>query len=352
MSGLRQNTREFIARPGDRRGTAPLTLPSPLGGARVKNRRSAIAFTVIELMLAVAIMGVIIYALYSVFSQTQRALRRSETGVDVAQRARAVMEMVGREIEQAQPTFGFWPSTTSTGLVFLWEINMMGGLEYPPRVQASSERTDIQPRTNFLHNIFFYNNKTNAWQAIGYRVIYVTNGVGVLQRFETNQFGYRPISNRLATAFINEPQTNITYHHIADGVIHLTFVPYDLQGQRLGWDTDNSDTNHYTIIRQRSNGDVIEDFSDTNVVEKASAELREAFPVPVLSTNYTTAFRFKSNALPAYIEMELGILEPEALEQYYLMVEEQNANAADFLERQINKVHLFRQRIPIRAAAQ
>ena len=74
--------------------------------AEGKANRGTRAFTVIELMLAVAIMGVIIFALYSVFNQTQRALRRSETDVDVSQRARAVLEMISRELEQAQPTFG------------------------------------------------------------------------------------------------------------------------------------------------------------------------------------------------------------------------------------------------------
>src|SRR5262245_50423505 len=73
--------------------------------------RGARAFTVIELMLAVAIMGVIIYALFSVFNQTQRALRRSETNVDISQRARAVLEMIGRELEQARPTDAFWIQT-------------------------------------------------------------------------------------------------------------------------------------------------------------------------------------------------------------------------------------------------
>jgi hypothetical protein len=59
-----------------------------------------------------------------------------------------------------------------------------------------------------------------------------------------------------------------------------------------------------------------------------------------------------SNALPAYIEMEFGMLEPDTLAQYYLMLDDQNPNAAKFLQRQIGKVHLFRQRIPIRTAVQ
>jgi prepilin-type N-terminal cleavage/methylation domain-containing protein len=316
-------------------------------------RKHAHGFTIIELMLAVAIMGVIIYALFSVFNQTQRALRRSETDVDVAQRARAVMEMIAREVEQAQPTEGFWLVNQGGARIMTNEYNMMGGMDYPPLVQRVTDRTDIEPRTNFLHNLFFYNNRTNAWQGIGYRVIDVKNGVGVLQRFETNQFGHKPISNRLANAFINERLTNITYHHVADGVIHLTFVPYDAEGKRLGWDTTNRVPGH-AIARRSADGTLTfpSDVSGTNA-NFTTVELMEG---PQLNRNqsqqYVSSFNFRSNALPSYIEMELGMLEPETLELYYTMLKDENPTATNFLARQISKVHLFRQRIPIRAAAQ
>ncbi len=324
--------------------------------AEGKANRGTRAFTVIELMLAVAIMGVIIFALYSVFNQTQRALRRSETDVDVSQRARAVLEMISRELEQAQPTFGFWMITQNNERHPTNEMNMVGGLEYPPKVQRIADRLDIEPRTNYLHNIFFYNNKTNAWQGIGYRVIYVTNGVGVLQRFETNQFGGRPIYNRLKNAFQDEPLTNITYHHVADGVIHLTFVPYDEDGRRLGYDTTNENfVAQHKVLRRGSTyllppqSSVAETVTGgTNSVNLTTVELTQG--APDVNPQYVTSFNFRSNALPSYIEMELGMLEPEVLEQYYLMLQDQNPNATNFLARQITKVHLFRQRIPIRAA--
>ena len=75
---------------------------------RVLKRGSAAgAFTVIELMLAVAILGVIIFALYSVFNETQRALRRSEMNADIGQKARAITEIITAELEQAQATRSF-----------------------------------------------------------------------------------------------------------------------------------------------------------------------------------------------------------------------------------------------------
>jgi type II secretory pathway pseudopilin PulG len=317
------------------------------------------AFTVIELMLAVAILGVIVFALFSVFNQTQRALRRSETNTDVAQKARAVAELIGLELEQAQPTRTFFPSNN----VFSKEINMLGGMEqqYVPAdfVMESPDASTIQRRTNFIHSIFFYNNRTNAWQGIGYRIVDFKNGVGSLQRFETNIFGHKPYANLGSSNFVSVALTNIAYRHVADGVVHLSFIPYDHNGRRLGWDTGGHqsagyDTNQYYVIRQRLSGTIETATSDTTDFSRNTVLLREAIPTTPNMPNiqYTTAFTFLSNALPAYVEMEFGMLEPETLAQYYTMLDDANPNAAKFLQKQISKVHLFRQRIPIRTAAQ
>ena len=61
-----------------------------------------------------------------------------------------------------------------------------------------------------------------------------------------------------------------------------------------------------------------------------------------------TEFIFRSNALPAYLELELGVLDQTTFDQYRSIA---NAEIArQFLENQAGKVHLFRQRIPVRHA--
>jgi type II secretory pathway pseudopilin PulG len=346
--------------------------PGKFGRAAcVKRAPGAAAFTVIELMLAVAILGVIIFALYSVFNETQRALRKSETSSDIGQKARAIVEILSAELEQARPTMSFYFVTNSGTRWPVKETNMFGGLEatfIPANFVMNVQNPAIQPRTNFIHNLFFYNNRTNAWQGIGYRVVYFTNGVGTLQRYETNIFGHRPFGNHGVSNFLNVALTNYAYRHIADGVVHLSFIPYDHNGRRLGWDTDRHnvagyDTNLYNVIRRRYEdsgpGPIITPRSDTTDTNLNTVTLQEA--VPTLADppgnytpniQYTTAFAFLSNSLPAYIEMEFGMLEPETLSQYYMMLDDENPNAASFLQKQIGKVHLFRQRIPIRTSAQ
>ncbi len=317
-----------------------------------RNGRAAVAFTVIELMLSVAILGVIVFALYAVFNQTQRALRNTQTQGDVSEKARAILDIVSRELEQAHATF----SAIGRGTNVLQEVNMLGGFEfaqgYLPNTQKS-DRTDVTPRTNFLHSIFFYTHHTNAWQGIGYRVNNTSNRVGVLQRFETTQFGFPPVSNKLSSAFINEPLTNLTYHHIADGVVHMAFIPYDSQGRRLGFDTTNRSPDAYKIFRATAAGAPIPQWSDTTVTNQANVLLFEGYTGARAETmQYASRFSFRSNALPAFVDMEFAILEPETLAQYYNMLQDQNPNAANFLARQVSKVHLFRQRIPIRTASQ
>jgi hypothetical protein len=63
-----------------------------------------------------------------------------------------------------------------------------------------------------------------------------------------------------------------------------------------------------------------------------------------------TEFFFVSNALPAYVELELGVLERTTFEQY-LSVQGTDL-APKFLRERANKVHLFRERIPIRTDVQ
>lgn len=311
-----------------------------------KRSRGTRAFTLVEIMVAIAILGVIIFALYHMFNQTQKAMRSNQTQSDVSEKARAIMEMVSREIAQVQPTY----SASIVSNVVVQENNFTGGLEYPPKVQKSPDRGDIRPRTNFLYNLFFTTNKTNAWQGVGYRVINVTNGVGVLVRYEKTLFGSRPQSNYLASSFINEPITSTNYHHISDGVIHLKLVPYDRNGYRLGFDTTNRVPGFYNILRMAANGTVNQNtnYSDTTLLTNANVILQESYQKLPEETRYA----FMSNAVPAYVDLELGMLEPEALKQYYLMLADQNPSATNYLSRQINKVHLYRQRIPIRTAAQ
>src|SRR6185436_18426542 len=72
------------------------------GHNRAGQRRGAAAFTITELLVAVSLMTMIVFVLYSMFNQTQRAMRANEAQVDSTERGRGVLELVSREIESTR----------------------------------------------------------------------------------------------------------------------------------------------------------------------------------------------------------------------------------------------------------
>jgi hypothetical protein len=103
---------------------------------------------------------------------------------------------------------------------------------------------------------------------------------------------------------------------IVDGVVHLRLRAFDAQG--------------FLIM-------------PTNQVRQA--------------TNYWSGFArlenevdyayFVSNAVPASLELEMAILEPQLLQRYRAFIGNANLQR-DFLSNNVARTHLFRQRIPIR----
>jgi len=56
---------------------------------------------------------------------------------------------------------------------------------------------------------------------------------------------------------------------------------------------------------------------------------------------------FVSNAVPAFVELEIGVLESDVLKRWRGMSPVAGAN---YLSNHVAQVHIFRQRIPIRNA--
>src|SRR5439155_24110359 len=64
---------------------------------------SRAAFTLVELLVAVALMSFIVLGLLAMFSQTQRAFRASMTQTDVLESGRIFTDMMARELGQLAP---------------------------------------------------------------------------------------------------------------------------------------------------------------------------------------------------------------------------------------------------------
>jgi prepilin-type N-terminal cleavage/methylation domain-containing protein len=292
-------------------------------------------FSLLEVMLAVTITGVLVASLYAVFNQTQRALRSNVDQVDVLEGGRAAMELITRELADAAASGYFGEINFSAGIPPLWtEANpdsdklirryyhLPRAADYPADLSgfrpSSQGLGPAQVRTNILQEAYWLRRMGNVVQAKSLRVINARNGIGTLARFEyavTN-----PPRHRLDLFPTVAVAAATNYSQMLDGVIHLRFLTYDQNG--------------FPIVPLPGNTNLYRGVVRTNEVV-APAETR---------------VQFLSNALPAYVEVELGVLEPTALTRFRAFPAD-SVFARQFLSNSVGQVHLFRQRVPIRQSS-
>jgi prepilin-type N-terminal cleavage/methylation domain-containing protein len=264
------------------------------------------AFSLIEVLIAVTLMSVIVLGLLTMFSQTQKAFRTGITQVDVMESGRAAIEMMTRELEQMRPT----GLSNSVSFYAGWNNYFM--LQKQPGDSLSG---NAQFRTNIQQNILFTTRENQTWTGIGYTVIW-SNYLGTLYRYETNaaQGDTAQIQHLAVNAF----NAATSKSRIADGVVSLRVLAYDDKGYLI--------TPYYTPT-----GAVNSVFVTNNIPGEISYE-----------------YTFRSNAVPAYLDLELGILEAKTADRARpLPVTPVDAQGA-YLEKQAGHVQVFRQRIPIR----
>jgi prepilin-type N-terminal cleavage/methylation domain-containing protein len=298
---------------------------------------SSRAFSLIELMTVMALLSVIILGLMAMFTQTQRAFRAGLSQTDVLEAGRVATDLIARDLEQATPNFlsrAYGAPNFYTLLVYDSALPLPGD---NPRLA----------RTNIMDDVFFVVRRNQTWTGIGYFVRTNMDGpnaglgfgpVGTLYRFETNQtvLGQVTNANGLVMGFLNaRARTNYPgVSRIVDGVVSFRVLPRDDQGwvtfyntnwlwnQPFSWPPMLKSTNLLTSVRPPPN-----------------------LMVALIPPQYTV-YQFYSNAVPAAVDFELGILEQQAFERYKsIPVFTAQTN---YLASQAGSVHLFRQVVPIR----
>jgi prepilin-type N-terminal cleavage/methylation domain-containing protein len=277
-------------------------------------RRLRRAFSLIELLVVVALLSIIILGLLLMFNQTQKAFRTGMAQVDVLESGRAATEMLSRELLQMTPAY------SSNGVNFYVGLPKLPGY-VPLRQPLPGSSTPAEERENLLEEMFFLTCYNRTWAGIGYLVTWPDNpdtnavappgdGVGTLYRYYvTNLFGQDPAT--LYGAYLNARRSDMS--RIIDGVVHFKVRAFD--------------TNGVWITRDHPWPPV------TNVVAQP------------FSYGEVSDLRFYSNAVPAFVEFELGILEQRTLERAKSIPA---AARRAYLEKQAGRVHLFRMRVPIR----
>jgi hypothetical protein len=284
----------------------------------------------IEIMVVVALLSVIILGLVAMFNQTRRAFTSTMTQVDVLGSGRNAADLIAREMEQITPAgslnvvnfFMDSPITYTSGGTYL--------------VQPLIDPNDSQ--TNYIHEVLFLTRNNQQWSFIGYKLLTpATNpsptlaGIGTLYRFSQNNVGLDNLAALVNTVnyFKTTTYPTTNFNRIMDGVVDFRIRVYDTNGNIFPT---------YNIVANSPGA--------TTYVTNQTGTIS-------IWTNSVGDFKycgFSSNAVPAFIEVELGVLEDRALARYQALAQAGVSTVAwNYLQNHAGQVHIFRQRVTVRS---
>ncbi len=357
--------------------------PTPAEGINTPLRRGVhesgdgSGFTLVEILVAAALMSFIILGLVAMFSQTQRAFTQSLTDLDTLENGRAVMELLVRDLAEAAPanisrTVNFYVEVPQRAEP-IYTPPLLQGL---PPVSAVVPVGGVQLRTNYLEPFYFLSRPNQmwpdrAWAEIGYYVVpdvQTTNGalgigIGTLYRYATTNVSSTPplpfvfpenstnppswgngflsalATLRTDTSIVpaNTPISAVT--RVAEGVIHLRVRPFATNGFPI-----MSDLLPPWVGYAGFSAGV---WTNNNYRQYAQPILTAITHVNTACPEWYDGCWFMSNAVPAAVEIELGILESQTYQSYKALVLANPAAGRAFLSNHVAQVHIFRQRIPI-----
>jgi prepilin-type N-terminal cleavage/methylation domain-containing protein len=279
--------------------------------------RAAHGFSLLEIMVAVALLAVIIVGLLAMFYQVQRAFRAGTAQVDVMEGGRAAMNLLTRDL-QGVASVGADPAVTN--LVILPPENLL---------EVSQLLVSGAPRYGWLQDLCFMSRDGDEWIGTAYRFSNAVSGVGTLCRLvERRAIDSNPATAASTNAALSwlvstvtpdkanlPPYLNTTFSPLLDGIVHFSVDAYDAAGLIF--------TNAF--LPDRDN------------------------PAPF-------GYGFTSTNLPAYLDIQIAMLEPSALAKFRARVDfslpfpQSIERATNYLSRQIGKTHVFRQRIALKVA--
>ena len=314
-------------------------------------RPSVFGFSLIEIMVTIGLLSFIVLGLLLMFNQTQRAFRSGMTQTDVLEAGRATMDIVARELEQMSPSeapdyidnlgiprratnFFVEPSTT------YFKYNSLGPFSWVnPLVQdlpgnTLPNSTTTVPRTNLVQRFYFLSKLNQDWIGTGYEVIPDdgNQSVGTLYRYSFTNYP-RGFLLPLSAQFLPTSVTNRS--RIADGIVDLRLRAFAANGRLVT-------TNYFTGTNAMYQLGYAGPYTNLHnaVVYNSAALYGTSIDL------HQAACYFMSNAVPAYVELEMGLLEPQILQKYHSIPIPKAA--LQYLSNHVAQVHIFRQRIPIR----
>jgi hypothetical protein len=309
--------------------------------------------TLMEIIVSVSLLVVIVTALLGAFNQTTRAFKTGFNQTDVLESGRAAIEMVTRVVTDLSPsgTGNLDPDAFSLNS----PLQSVSYVDLP--VSASAPRQRL-----FMQKLLLLHRSQDRWIRSAFLVAHfnpaenpgVAPGdvvIGSLYHYQTevscavtNRDYLHPLladsllEPRDKAIFRINPIDPTRYSRVIDGVVH-----FSVRTGNVG--SESVDSGHVTnrFIFQLGNsytyrGERLPTFDQLGLwIREQDAGRTEA-----QMDTYTGAM------LPSYVEVEIGVLENEALGQVRALAADK-VSTAEFLRNNAHRVHFFRQRISIRS---
>jgi hypothetical protein len=253
----------------------------------------------------------------------------------VQEGGRTLVEMIAREL--AQTTAGYKRYANNQNYIVNFRAELPGPaspLIQPLPGPANLANGDLNARTNLLQSLFFLQKENLKWTGIGYVVrvsdgagnLALTDTVGALYRFEASMSDrdFHADPGRLWRDFSAAVATESRMNKIVNGVVHFKVRTYGRDGV---WQRDDLPNNSLANL-------------------KSDIRLSGFESLPMIAGGEVALAAFYSNALPAFVELELGILESRTAQRANAMLDATTRRT--YLENQAAHVHVFRTRVPIR----
>jgi hypothetical protein len=264
--------------------------------------------TILEMLVSTAMLSFIILGLTAVFVQTQRAFKTGIKATTVTDAGRTIMDMIASDMRQMTDA----KNTGVTNLYWTWSGNSV------------QSQNNLPFRTNQIDEIYVLEHTNTTWMGVGYAVMNLVPNTGhtfgSLYRYEAaTNAPY--ITNDIFWPFLTSIETqNFTnqaeWHWVADGVISLKLRAYDQNGNEP-W------------------------IESTYYEDYASGPPNPQISYPL----------FGSNTLPNAVDVELAILEPEALVRARSLTGAPTALNNFLSSNALTSMEVFRRRISIPVVA-
>ena len=274
------------------------------------------AFTLLEILVAVALLSFILLGLFAMFNQTQRAFRLGMTQSDILEAGRAVTEMLPRELEQTAPSDGNAVNFMATALNSVPLLQSLPGTTLVRTNLIAGLLPVAAPEPDLGGHWLLRARRRHQQGPLAAGNVLRLRPVGRRQPLPLPDQPARPLQRQpqrpanglpldpgqLYVAFPNAcaPGSTAISNRICDGVVHFRLRAFA--------------TNGFPLFSDGLLGNAC---FRTNSFTPGVSFVAQTLAVPNFGypDNWSSLY-FASNAVPATVELELGLLEQYAWQRY------------------------------------